>query len=186
MFFTRGKSKSELENEIIELENRLTDERDLRINAEITLSRSESQFNSRLEEERSSNQIEVVRLEGQVKKLEASLENGIEAGVRTAKAQMERELESDKASYRKMLKNEYQDKSANIEKENKSLRQDKADLSGENSGLRESNKVLVGQLTQVNKFAEKLSEAIVKSMPEVTANITTPNPSVVVGSGNKG
>lgn len=209
----KSKKVVDLEAELKRVNERLTEAREDRDIAVLEVARLITDHRSEVEIILMDHDAIVKRLELEKKNLENSIKDKIAAGIdsevrklkaegvaqekryteRMAKlekeyaekiARCDAKLESDKASYRKYLRQEHNTKLENLEKENRKLSGEIAELRGVNIALGNMNGTLTGQV----ESTISLMEGLVKALPTVTAEFTTPeipSNSVTVGSGNK-
>lgn len=122
-------------------------------------------------------------------KAQIALVKKLEAEYAAKIAKCDRDLESEKVSYRKYLRSEFNANVEKLEKDNTRLTTENAILSDSNKGLERTNGILEEQIESVTEFADtvagsmstlstKIVEGLVKSMPTVSAEITTPEVNV--------
>lgn len=126
----------------------------------------------------------------------------LEADYAVKIAKCDKELEADKVSYRKYIKSEFNTKVETLEKENARLVKDNITLGVKSEGqtftigrlegqVKTLTSIAEGLSTNVGALSETLAEGLLKGMPTVSANITTPEVNVNLpatpaqGGGNK-
>jgi chromosome segregation ATPase len=109
------------------------------------------------------------------------LENQLEERYNKMFKTLQSDLEDAKSHYRKNLKSEYKDKIDSLEKSNKSLTESNIKLTSELKASAHMQGVLEGQVESLQSVVESL----VGALPEVSANITTPDVTVS-NAGNNG
>lgn len=176
-----GETKEQLKDKIVDLSEQLTSARDEKITAQISESRTQSDFDARQEQERAQNQIEVARLNRNIKVLKADFDEAIDYVINEKTTAMDKEFLSTKISYKKELRAEFQSELDSAKKAAKTTESAVAKFEGLYNGALLVIKALEAQLKEVNAMNGTLIEAL----PLVSATITTPSNSVVVGSGNE-
>jgi len=109
------------------------------------------------------------------------LENALEERYNKMFKSLQSDLEDAKSHYRKNLKAEYKDKIDSLEKANKSLTEQNIKLTSELKASAHMQGVMEGQLESLQDVVESL----VGALPNVSANITTPDVTVT-NAGNNG
>lgn len=96
-------------------------------------------------------------------------------------SKMDTKLENDKASYRKYVRQENNKNIESLEKrivgldaENKRISIENGKLIGENTSLKSLSNFNAGKTESMGTLANKLTEGLVKAMPTVNADFTTP------------
>ncbi len=176
-----GQSKSELKEVIVKKEELITQLRDDKIEAQINLSRAQTGFNAQQESDRANHQVATAQLERRIQVLEADLDDAIEVGVNDRVSELEKEAHQNRVNTRKELRAEFGTELDGLKKSNKTL----ADESSKHKGLYDGALLVIRAQESHIKELVSLNASLVKALPTVSATITTPNPSVVVGSGNK-
>lgn len=170
-------SINELENDIEKFEESFT----ARVDKEVSSVKKDFQ-NKEKDLDRKGDANEKAHTE-RMKRLEADYAAKI--------AKCDRELEADKVSYRKYIKSEFNTRVETLEKDNKRLLSENISLSTSNANLKASNSVSENQiksLTELNAslvenigtLSSKIVDGLVKGMPTVSAEITTPEVNVHV------
>lgn len=188
-----------LEDENVSLENRITNLRDEKIDREIANGRLDQNNKATIHDletyyEREIRNIStelnvfkenydidlnnaVVDAENKAEKKEQDFEKAFnkrvielerEHAVKIGKC--DKDLELDKISYRKFFREDRNEKMATLESENKKLSLENATLKGENKSLEGWNNFCTGKQEQVLETVG----LIIKALPVVSANITTP------------
>lgn len=173
------KSVQDLEAEVLAANDNVVIERQQRIDAEIALSHRDATHEKQISEIRANNTIVVSNLQRQVSELESDLEDGIEAGVREATQQLEEQATRDRMITRKELRAEFGTELDTLKKSNASL----ITTSASNKGLYDGALLVIKSLETQLKTTNELNANLLKNLPTVSAEITTP--SVTVGSNNK-
>lgn len=173
------KSRSELQEEVVRLNNLVTELRDDKISTQIDLSRANSGFNAQQESDRANNQIAKAQLLRRIEELEADSEDRVEACVNTRVTILNREALADRLAARKELRAEFGTELDTLKKSNASL----ITASAANKGLYEGALLVIKALETQLKSTNELNANLLKNLPTVSAEITTP--SVTVGSNNK-
>lgn len=177
---------SKLKGEIVDLNTSLTQAREARDEAEIALSRQQTNHRVELEDERNSRTIAVNRLENEKEALEKSIPLKVAKEVAAEKKELkargekqdrehadrmrkletehaakiskcDRDLEAEKVSYRKYLRSEFNSKVEALEKDNKRLFTENATLAGKNTGLETTVGILESQIESVTEFADSVA-----------------------------
>lgn len=181
IFGWRGQSKSNLKDIIVSNENLITTLRDEKIEAQISESRAQSGFNAQQEADRADHEVEVAGLKREITALEADKADAIEEEKTRLVLASEHELSRAIAQNKKDLRAEMGTEVDTLKKTNATLVVESA----KNKGLYDGAVLVIASLqTQLNN-ANTFANTLVKALPVVSATITTPNPSVIVGSGNK-
>lgn len=176
-----GQSKEELKKIIIDKENLITILRDDKIAAQISESRAQSGFNAQKESDRGGYEITVAQLNREIEKLNADFEDYCDSFVASKTLSLEKVANEDRARTRKELRSEFSTELDVLKKSNKTNLEDSLKY----KGLYDGTLLIIKSLETQNKTLVDLNASLVKALPTVSAEITTPNPSVVVGSGNK-
>lgn len=178
-------NKDQLKEKIVELNNQITTLRDEKIEAQISESRINSGFNAQKEADRANHQMATAQLQRRIQELEADYNDAVIAFQNSCELQNDKKMAEYRASVRKELRAEFGTEFDSLKKSVASLTTENSKHKGLYDGALLVIKALETQVTSLTKANSTLTEGIVKALPTVSAEITTPNPSVVVGSGNK-
>lgn len=178
---------------------------------EADLEKLEESFDARVEKEVSTQKKDLKNKEKEITKRSETQDRTYNEKMRklenehiARKIKNDKELESDKVSYRKYLRGECGSKVENLEKENKRLVAENAKFSADHTAaeknigrLESQNKSLTGIVEELSKnvgnLSGKIVDGLVKSMPTISAEFTTPEtpdvnvnlPSTPAAGGNK-
>lgn len=176
--FLNKKNRQKLEAQVASLtsqletaEDRVTRAESSEKDAQIKLTRKDTYYKGVIEDIRSIHEVEVNTKNRSIEVLEADLEDAVDSSTRDIQSKADKKLEDDKASYRKYLKTELNTKIDGLEKEVKKLAAESATATGQLAGANATIEILKGQLGTMSTITDK----ILNALPEVSANITTPN-----------
>lgn len=175
------KSVKDLEAEVLRANDEVVLERQARIEAEIALSKRNATHASNIEEIRAENEGEVARLNREIEVLHSDKDDAVTSIVNSEVARLEKIALQERISTKKELRAEFGSELDTAKKAVASLTTESAKNKGLYDGALLVIQALQGQLKDVNA----LNATLIKALPTVSASITTPNPSVIVGSGNK-
>lgn len=176
-----GQSKEELKEVIVKNENLITQLRDEKIEAQISESRAQSGFNAQKEADRANHEVEVAQLERKIEGLEEDFNSKLSIAIKKDVTEREKSFSNAVVENRKAVRAEFGTELDTAKKAVASLTTESA----KNKGLYDGALLVIASLQNQNKTLVDLNASLVEALPTVSATITTPNPSVVVGSGNK-
>lgn len=171
--------RKELKEIIVKNEKLITQLRDEKIEAQISESRAQSGFNAQKESDRAQHEVEIAQLNRKIETFDSDFSKNVTSFKNACELDYQKKIAEARAIVRRELRTENGVELDTLKKANKTLTDESSNNKGLYSGALLVIKALEGQLKNVNE----LNADLLKNLPTVSAQITTP--SVTVGSNNK-